>query len=56
MAGRPPSSPSMPHGGNRHPDEPFNHVDIFRTPNIKIHQPVQNDLGSIALGGAARGR
>lgn len=54
MAGKPPASPSMPHGGDRHPDEPFNHVDLFRTPNDKSHWPVQDDLGSVALGGAAR--
>lgn len=43
-----PTSPSPPHGGHD-PNEPFQHVDI-RGVGEKLHVPVQNPLGALAIG------
>jgi hypothetical protein len=44
-----PTSPSWPHFSPEH----GYHVDI-RGPHEKLHQPVQNPLGAIAIGGFQR--
>ena len=45
-----PSSPSWPHTSAGHP---FPHVDLHG-PQAKIHVPVQDPLGAIAIGGFMR--
>lgn len=45
-----PSSPSWPHTSSGHP---FLHVDLHG-PQAKIHVPVQDPLGAIAIGGFMR--